>query len=312
MASLINHNMATEMLDEQLEQLLIRRNVRGMAQLRPALNAGYLRRAAQLLYQPGQRILLTTGFPVGDTFESDGPLGALMIAGMLSQCQVQTDWVCGPPLSDVLPALLQAPLMQPSQQTPQGLAIAQTAPPQVFVFPVGATASDLQAHQVASLSTAPYRAALAIERPGKARDGQYYNMRGENISARVADIDILWRQLSCATVAVGDGGNETGMGKIYQAVRQLAIEPAASSCDELVLADVSNWAAYGFAFYWSLWSGQDLFASLAPRPLLQALLAAGCVDGVSRLPLPTEDGFDLSEGLALCQDIYQLYLTARG
>lgn len=284
-------------LEQQVENLLIARNVRGMAQLQPALRPGYLKRAARLLYQPAQSVMITTGFPVGQTFESDGPLGALMIAQMLQRCQIQTDWVCGPPLSTVLPAILQQLFQQPT--TGHGFG-------QVMSLPLGAGS----AAELAPILAGCYAAALSIERPGKASDGFYYNMRRENISQRIADVDALWRCLTCPTVAVGDGGNEIGMGKIYQSVQTLDIEPAATSCDELVLADVSNWAAYGFAFYWSLWSGQDLFALLNPTELLQLLLQHGCVDGVTRLPNLTEDGFELSAGQALCQQIYQLYQQA--
>lgn len=297
-------------LELQVEQLLIARNVRGMAQLQPALQPGYLKRAAALLFQPGQRLLLTTGFPVGDTFESDGPLGAILIALMLQRCQVQVDWVCGPPLADVLPQVLAAlpslsePLAasgQPGQGSPQTTQFGS-----VLRLPLGVVEPD----EILSLLTGCYVAALSIERPGKASDGRYYNMRREDISQRIADVDTLWQQLGCPTVAVGDGGNEIGMGKIYQTVRQLDIEPAATACDELVLADVSNWAAYGLAFFWSIWSGQDLFRLLTPEPVLQLLLQHGCVDGVTRRPELTEDGFAVSDGLALCQQIYQCYQQA--
>lgn len=297
-------------LEQQVEQLLIARNVRGMAQLQPALTAGYLKRAAALLYQPGQRVLLTTGFPVGQTFESDGPLGAILIAQMLQQCRVKLAWVCGPPLSQALPQVLQQlSVTQPGKPTTAGKPTTSNDADQLgtlFSLALG----TIGPAELKQLLSGDYAAALAIERPGKAADGRYYNMRREDISHRIADVDALWRQLGCPTVAVGDGGNEIGMGKIYQTVQQLDIEPAATGCDELVLADVSNWAAYGLAFYWSLWSGQDLFATLAPEPVLQLLLQHGCVDGVSRQPELTEDGFALSEGMALCQQIYQCYQLA--
>lgn len=283
--------------DQQLEQLLIAKNVRGMALLQPALQAGYLRRAALLLFQPGRKVLLTTGFPVVNSFESDGPIGALLIATMLRRCGVSCELVCGDPLAAVLANW---------QQKQNELALPVFPFSHLYTTPLGA----VPATTVRAICNQTFAAALAIERPGKARDGQYYNMRGENISARLSDLDPLWQQLRCPKVAVGDGGNETGMGKIYHALQQLAIEPASSDCDELVLADVSNWAAYGFAYYWSLWSGEDLFQLLAPEPLLGVLLAGGCIDGVTRQPTYTEDGFALTEGLALCQQIYALYQKA--
>jgi hypothetical protein len=297
-------------LEQHVEQLLVCRNVRGMAQLQLALQPGYLKRAAALLYQPGQRLLLTTGFPVGDTFESDGPLGAILIAQMLQRCKVQFDWVCGPPLAEVLPLVLQTLSLQLQQAPSCSQDGSQNAHAgnlgRVLRLPLG----EVEPAELIPLLSGCYAAALSIERPGRASDGRYYNMRREDISQRIADVDTLWQQLGCPTVAVGDGGNEIGMGNIYHQVQRLDIEPAATGCDELVLADVSNWAAYGLAFYWSLWSDQDLFRLLNPEFVLQLLLQYGCVDGVTRRPELSEDGFALNEGLALCQQIYQCYQHA--
>jgi len=199
-------------LEQQVEQLLIARNVRGMAQLQPALTAGYLKRAAALLYQPGQRVLLTTGFPVGQTFESDGPLGAILIAQMLQQCRVKLAWVCGPPLSQALPQVLQQlSVTQPGKPTTAGKPTTSNDADQLgtlFSLALG----TIGPAELKQLLSGDYAAALAIERPGKAADGRYYNMRREDISHRIADVDALWRQLGCPTVAVGDGGNEIGMG----------------------------------------------------------------------------------------------------
>src|SRR5258705_140784 len=56
---------------------------------------------------------------------------------------------------------------------------------------------------------------VAIERPGRARDGTYRNMRGADVSAWNARIDELFvRPGRVTTVGVGDGGNEIGMGNV--------------------------------------------------------------------------------------------------
>jgi len=127
----------------------------------------------------------------------------------------------------------------------------------------------------------------------------------------VADLDALMRLAPCATVGIGDGGNELGMGNIIDTVRALDIRPAVTGCSELIVADVSNWAAYGLAYHWSLQSGQDLFACCDALPVLKFLSAHGSVDGVTRLNTLTEDGLAPEVGAALCQQIYQLYQQHR-
>ena len=69
-------------------------------------------------------------------------------------------------------------------------------------------------------------AVISIERPGLAEDGRYYNMRGEDITARCAFFDPFLTLASCPTIAIGDGGNEIGMGSIVDVTRQLDIRAA--------------------------------------------------------------------------------------
>ena len=265
----------------EIEALLVARNPRGMAVARQALQPGYLARSAALLNQPGKAVLIGTGFPVANTFETDGPVGAIAIYRMLQQLGVRPVLVCGDPL---LSALGQH-------------------------FETESFALGVDGQQRAAELLAQYRpaAVLCIERPGQAADGRYYNMRHEDISARVADLDALMRLATCPTVGIGDGGNEIGMGKILDTVRALDIRPAVTSCSELIVADVSNWAAYGLAYHWSLQSGQDLFACCESLPILQFLSERGSVDGVTRQNTLTEDGLAPEIGASLCQQIYQLY-----
>ncbi len=281
-------SQAVLQLSKQIEGLLIERNLRGMALARQALQPGYLARAAALLFKPGQHVLIGTGFPVAGTFETDGPVGAIAIYRMLRQLGCNPVLVCGDPLYTALQRDFQV------EQMPLG--------------------SDGRSRATELLTTYQPAALLCIERPGKAADGHYYNMRHEDISSRVADLDILVqlaRDSGVATVGIGDGGNEIGMGNIADTIGALEIRPALTCCDELIVADVSNWAAYGLACFWSLQSGLDVFSICDPLPMLQFLSANGSVDGVTRQNTLTEDGLAPEVGIALCQHIYQLYQQHR-
>nr|WP_301003914.1 glutamate cyclase domain-containing protein [Arsukibacterium sp.] len=84
------------------------------------------------------------------------------------------------------------------------------------------------------------------------------------------------------------------------------ITPAVTECDELVVADVSNWAAWGIIAMVSVLQGRNLLADAAPLAILQFLSAHGSVDGVTRLNTLTEDGLAHTEGEQLISDLQKL------
>jgi hypothetical protein len=246
--------------------------------VRDALEPGYLLRAAEavLALRPmhGEfpRVALLTGFPVDQTIETDGPAGvhALYHALQRAGCAaiIWTD------------RLLTAALF-PELQT-QSIPSAETL----------------------SNGDHPPDALIVIERPGAASDGHFYNIRGNNISDRCQPVEPLLNQLTCPIIAIGDGGNEVGMGKAGHALTQLPIVPAASTCDELIVADVSNWGGYALALLIELLAGCDISSHpLDTRSLLEQLVAAGAVDGVTGDPTLTEDNFPAAVGDALLREI---------
>ena len=117
-------------------------------------------------------------------------------------------------------------------------------------------------------------------------------MRGIDISEHCADYDSFLSLATCPTIAIGDGGNEIGMGNITKALELLDIRPAITGCDELLLADISNWAAHGLAALLSAISGQDILADWNNTAVLQMLSDGGSVDGVTGENTLTEDGVD--------------------
>mgnify|MGYP000002529894 CR=1 FL=1 len=260
-----------------IENAMVARNPRGMQTLQAALEPGYYLRAAELLEQATGNVLIGTGFPVNDTYETDGPLGAIALYNALEHLGATPILVCGAPLADALKTdyrVHKITVGQPSSAASE--------------------AREALAHYSPSLI-------ISIERPGMAKDGHYYNMRGEDISLRCAAFDYFLTLATCPSVAIGDGGNEIGMGNIAQTVAQLDITPSATCCDELVIADVSNWAAHGIIAMLSARRGEDLLAGWDNLAQLHYLSQRGSVDGVSRENTLTEDGLDssISEALIL-------------
>ena len=274
--------MTDFLLSTRIENLLVARNPRGMQTLQAALEPGYYLRAAQLLQAASGYVLIGTGFPVANTFETDGPLGAIALYRAMETLGAKPVLVCGAPLAD---------------------AIANDF--RVHKITIGAP--DISARE-AQIALDDYQPSLviSIERPGMAADGHYYNMRGENISHACASFDYFLTLARCPTIAIGDGGNEIGMGNIADAVAQLNIIPAATRCDELLIADVSNWAAHGLIAMLSTLVGTDLLLDWDNLAVLQYLSDRGSVDGVSRENTLTEDGLGTEISEALIQDLRKL------
>jgi len=279
--------MNEQRLSEEIEQLLVARNVRHMQLARSALRPGYYLRAARHLRNVSGTVLIGTGFPVAGTFETDGPVGAMA-------------------LYDTLLALGARPIIA------CGAMVAQVLAPQYEILPL--TAVDLEAARgeaAAQLRALRPQAIVAIECPGLAADGRYYNMRGEDITGRCAFFDPFIGAADCPAIAIGDGGNEIGMGNIAGALAGLQINRSMTRCDELLVADVSNWGAYGLIAFLALWAQRDLLADIAPVQLLNYLSKRGSVDGVTRGNTLTEDGLQVGEGLHVIGQLRALLEFAR-
>jgi hypothetical protein len=266
-------------LSQAIEALLVKRNPRGMASIRQALPPGYYARAARVLYNARGKVLIGTGFPVLDTFETDGPVGAIALYQTLQELGAHPVIVCGNPLSGVL------------QQDYRVHEIA-----------VNNRAGRREEAQLALQLWQP-DAVVSIERPGLCAQGIYCNMRGEDISDRCASFDDFLNEASCPTIAIGDGGNEIGMGNVTNSLVNLDIVPAVTTCDELLVADVSNWGALGLIAIIGYWHGQDLLGKLSIRDILHYLSVRGSLDGVTRENTLTEDGLPAETGESVLQEL---------
>ena len=124
---------------------------------------------------------------------------------------------------------------------------------------------------------------IAIERCGLSEDGLYRNMRGRDITPFTARTDHLFYDHP-ATIGIGDGGNEIGMGSvasIIPTVPSLVAKPAMTRTTELVLSSVSNWGGYGLTAALSLRTGRNLLPTVeTEREWICRAVDAGAVDGV--------------------------------
>lgn len=314
---------------------------RGLASAAPP---GLLKPAAAALAGAG-RVLIVTGFCVRRAMvgETDGPPGAATLAAVLTglgkSVAVLTDrWSLelvgaalraqglrtatgraetGPPAAGV-PAAASAD-SDPGLPAAGGLAattgMAETPTPTVLVY-----AFEDEAGALAAAAAFGPDLALAIERPGSAPDGSRYSMRGAVLDDLVPAADALFAPAdgggAWLTLAVGDGGNELGMGGLREAcapaISQGALVFCAAAADYPVAAGVSNWGAYALAAATALITGgREAARAVLPPPeaeraALSAVTAAGGVDGVSGLPADGVDGLSKAEYFAPIEAMHEL------
>jgi len=267
---------------DQIEDIILSHGTRGMDRIRGAVPAGYCTRAGKLLLENRGRVLIGTGFPVGGSFETDGPVGAIALYRVLERLGHEPIFGCAPPISQVLARdfrTLEVPILSWEATVPVVQAALAEIRPSVIV---------------------------SIERPGVAADGRYYNMRGRDISDFLAKFDLFFNLCECPTIGVGDGGNEIGMGNALAELVHLPIVPSVTSCDELVIATVSNWGVYGIITAMSRELHQDLFSLFDPVEIVRHLVDRGAVDGKTGAAECTEDGFPLAVGLSIIERLREL------
>ena len=153
-----------------------------------------------------------------------------------------------------------------------------------------------------------------LERVGKASDGNYYNMRSVRINDTVVPLDdasCMAHRAGISVLAIGDGGNEAGMGRFYERLSEILPEYApclsAVNSDVALAVDVSDWGGYALAalisfkaLKWLGISGDEV------ETMLMAQIDSGAVDGVTLKGEPTVDGFPLKVQRAVADKIRSL------
>lgn len=283
--------------------------------------------AAARALRRARRVLVVTGFCVPPGVpETDGPPGAAVLGRALRRLGARVRYVTDEPVVAPLAAALEA-LEEPAD---------------VAVYDGGAAAllaRERPTHLV------------AIERPGRARSGDYLSARGESVAPWNSPLDEAFVLASdrgrgagrggkisgggtprgaktrrvgatpvevrpptlraglaapATTIAVGDGGNEIGMGNVRARLARVSPLMAKIACvvrvDHLVVAGTSNWGAYGIVAALERVARTPLLHTPADeRRLVEACVKAGAVDGIVRHREPTVDGLPLDAHAAFVE-----------
>lgn len=293
---------------------------RGLISSEPELGPlcpGDLAAASADLAGTGTSVAIVTGFfiPRGDppAAETDGPPGALFLAGTLREAGLDTCVITDQYCRGAVRAAAEA------CDFPLGhvLCFAGEDDPHAFLRAL----PDLS-HLVSIERVGPSHTLESLRAQRRAGEppadeflktvppehqGRCHNMRGEYIDEYTAGTHRLFEALpdvfpTARTIGIGDGGNELGMGRIpwEDLARRLtgpqaAWLPCRIATDWTILAGTSNWGGYALAAATLLRRGQaellEPWTASQQQAVVQHMVEAGpAVDGVTRRREATVDG----------------------
>lgn len=232
-------------------------------------------------------VVIVTGFVIRDTMtgETDGPIGAISLARSLEILGKNVILITDKYSHKILEA---------------GADISGLKAP-IKIMPFNNQYEFSQ--EILKLYKPTHL--VAIERPGRAEDGNCYSMRGENLSDLVPNTDILFRlakDMKITTIAVGDGGNEVGMGKVASSIKEYVPKGdkicASFTSDILIIAGVSNWGGHALSAGLSILSKDMLLHNTNVEiEILDSMVKSGAVDGCTKKQSLTVDGLDLEDNI---------------
>ncbi|MBE3099759.1 MAG: DUF4392 domain-containing protein [Planctomycetes bacterium] len=271
------------MQHQTIEDIVLAHETRNMTALRPFLPHDFVSDAARLVLANRGRALIVTGFYIqrAGAPETDGPPGAAALGGALRALGYDVCYV--------------------TDRFSAGAVQAVAGDEPIIEFPVlGHEESRLAAADL----LARHRPAVlvSIERPGLLSDGTYRNCAGIDFSDYNARTDYLFTQHP-ASVGIGDGGNEIGMGLLRDTIARTAglpDDPSVTRTTRLIIASCSNWGAYGLVAALSLMTNRALLPSVErAHGWVRRIVEAGGVDGLTGERKDWVDGRSPEED-ALC------------
>tara|TARA_B100001167_G_scaffold174359_1_gene127008 strand:- start:437 stop:1288 length:852 start_codon:yes stop_codon:yes gene_type:complete len=272
-----------------LEELILSQDKRGISKIRNSLTRDFCFDAANFtLANPG-KVIITTGFYIlsAGAAETDGPPGAIAIGNALEQIGYEVVYVTDNYCYQMMKAI-------------------STETSRVIEFPIETLAAS---REIASkiLETENPDLLISIERCAPATDGLYRNMRDMDITSNTAKIDLLFEK-HYASVGIGDGGNEIGLGNLYSEVEastELVGFPANTKTTKLIISSVSNWGGYGLVAAISILKGKNLLPSVEKDiHNIKKIVTMGAVDGFSGDNVEKVDGFTLEENTSFLENLH--------
>jgi hypothetical protein len=281
---------------------------RGLAGGSPVLNG-----AEGLLghLKEGGLCCIMTGFvlPPHGCPETDGAVSAVLLGRMLAGFFGVTPVLLGPEdCQEPVKAMAAAAGLhfygevKTARQYPASMAF--------IAFPKERMAAEQTALRLFNEIGRP-DTAVAVELPGANRIGIYHNAAGEDVTRLQAKTDLLFSRLSAEkvfTLAIGDLGNEAGLGKLYSHLQQFIPRAGRGECrcgcgyglaavseaDAVITATASDWGVCGLMAALGFLKGDMRW--VPDGALYRRVLEAGCQAGLMDMGgwhIPAVDGFGL-------------------
>lgn len=275
-----------------IEDIILNKDKRGISILRKYLPWDFCKKASKFIFDSKGKIIIVTGFYVNEDAETDGLIGAIFLGNALKRLN-----------NDIFYVTDKFALRYLKQNI--------NFEADVIDFPiVGVTESKSYAFSL--IHRIKPCLIISIERCGVTQSGKYLNMYGLDISDYTAKLDYLF-EYSSNTIAIGDFGNEIGMGLLSDKLSQdLKREPSVTKARYLVIAATSNWGCYGILAYLTLFSGINLLPSPEEEEgVLRKVVGQGANHGLSGKREYLVDGFSLKENREVIEKLTRYCISIR-
>ncbi|MGB0966923.1 MAG: glutamate cyclase domain-containing protein [Halocynthiibacter sp.] len=323
-------------LDNRLDQLVNidvgERGVEHLFEAARALQGGSLIGAAAdaLMNVPQDgTVILTTGsvsraWITPDLGENDGPSGAAAVArALVLERNTTCIMLCEETLLPAIQGVMAASGLFPVTLEQAHIARADKSLATIVMLPYAVDDATGKAQATQMLDDLKPDLLFSTERVGRNEEGIYHSMRGIDYGMGRARVDFLFDEAldrGIPVVAVGDGGNEIGMGKVADHVKAHVAYGgtcqcgcgggigAVTGCDVLVTAACSNWGCTAIVAAMAARAGNAKLLHTPEREalLLDTMVRAGLINSTHGIIDDSVDGFprDSHIGVAeLCRAI---------
>ncbi len=259
----------------EIQEVILEHDYREMNTLSQIMNNLYIKEASEMILENiGKgKIIISTGFfeIIPKTIETDGPPGAFSIGNAINDLGGEVIYLIEDHTKNFIDKKNNT-IIFPNKSKEESLKfseqIIETYNPSVLI---------------------------SIERCGITEKNRYLNISRQDISNFNAFIDVLF-DLHPNTIGIGDGGNEIGMGNLYNYIassEKFIDEPTISKTKHLIVTTVSNWGGWGIAAALSLLSNKNLLETTEQATaIMQKQLDLGAVDGSNFKSELSVDGFN--------------------
>jgi hypothetical protein len=274
-------------MPETIERIILRFSGRGMDILSKHLPLDFCEKAAAALLNCRRGIVyILTGFYVNGTGETDGPPGSFFLSRALSRVGFR-------------PIILTDQYCKNYFDYDSGV--------ETEYIPISIPNATMYFENMVTKNRPV--AFVSVERCGRNITNSYSNMHQMDITRYTAPLDELFLLNSSDSlkIAIGDGGNEIGMGLLKEVIdERFSVSPCVVSADHLVIATVSNWGALGLMAYLQACSGVEVMPTGTElKEYFDHILACGATDGIRGAGSISADGFDIEIDLEILKALQE-------